>query len=104
VWPVGLGKFKKSSHLEKSKVPCQNNEQTLLLITNNCGSENTYRYKLVISSSMCCGITYLVIGVIRLNSSFSSLKPRTLVTEHKISLSKLKRNRILAEGVEKERS
>jgi hypothetical protein len=39
---------------------------------------------------MCCGITYLVFGVIRLKYSFSSLKPRTLVTEHKvISLSRV---------------
>jgi hypothetical protein len=60
---------------------------------------------------MCCGITYLVFGVMRCNSSFPSLKPRTLVTAQNTtiryrkltSLSKLKRNSILRDGVEKER-
>jgi hypothetical protein len=60
------------------------------LITISCRSENAHRYKLVISSSMCCGITYLVFGVIRLSSSFPSLKPRTLITEHKILSSGIK--------------
>lgn len=44
----------------------------------------THLYRLVISSSICCGITYLVFGVMNSNLSFSPVKPRMLLTEHTV--------------------
>lgn len=44
----------------------------------------THLYRLVISSSRCCVITYLVFGVMNSNLSFPPVKPRMLVTEHTV--------------------